>query len=222
MFGSLLRGRTLHRRPYINVLTSPNAALIGYIREEIESHPELRDTPWTTVQVLHDTIEAPHVDASLPGYNSIAFGLGAYVGGRLRIHGVKQPLQLHERAVVYDGTQIHSSGVFNGDRWSMSCMHSDTGIRLHQNNAENCPTSVSLVQLGDRLRRQSQQQLHRRRKLGCLRMTQLMVLRRRKLGCPLLQRSQLYCPRKRGCQTMFSPTTLLKTVSFEALNRLER
>ena len=84
---------------------------------ELASHPTLRAIHWTTLRIFHDTVDKPRVDTSIPGTNSIAFGLGAYVGGRFRIHGVPKPLQLHERAVEYDGSQIHSSGVFNGDRW---------------------------------------------------------------------------------------------------------
>ena len=46
-------------------------------------------------------------------------GLGDYVGGRLRLDGAKQPLNIRDHAVVFNGRNIHSSGIFNGDRWSM-------------------------------------------------------------------------------------------------------
>ena len=46
-------------------------------------------------------------------------GLGEYVGGRLRLDGAKQPLHIRDHAVVFDGRKLHSSGLFNGDRWSL-------------------------------------------------------------------------------------------------------
>ncbi len=46
-------------------------------------------------------------------------GLGDYVGGRLRLDGAKQPLHIRDHAVVFNGRNIHSSGLFNGDRWYM-------------------------------------------------------------------------------------------------------
>ncbi len=46
-------------------------------------------------------------------------GLGDYVGGRLRIVGAKQPLHIRDHAVVFNGRNIISSGIFNGGRWSM-------------------------------------------------------------------------------------------------------
>ena len=46
-------------------------------------------------------------------------GLGDYVGGRLRLDGAKQPLNIRDHAVLFDGRKFHSSGIFNGDRWSM-------------------------------------------------------------------------------------------------------
>ena len=60
-----------------------------------------------------------HVDNNLVGTPSIAIGLGDYVGGRLRLEGAKQPLHIRDHAVVFDGTKLHSSGKFNGDRWSL-------------------------------------------------------------------------------------------------------
>ena len=45
--------------------------------------------------------------------------MGEYVGGRLRLDGAKQPLNIRDHAVIFDGRKIHSSGIFNGDRWSM-------------------------------------------------------------------------------------------------------
>ncbi len=41
------------------------------------------------------------------------------MGGRLRLEGAKQPLHIRDHAVFFDGRKIHSSGTFNGDRWSM-------------------------------------------------------------------------------------------------------
>ena len=37
----------------------------------------------------------------------------------MRVHGAKQPLHIRDHAVEYDGSQVHSSGVVNGDRWSL-------------------------------------------------------------------------------------------------------
>ena len=41
------------------------------------------------------------------------------MGGRLRLDGAKQPLNIRDHAVVFNGRNIHYSGIFNGDRWSM-------------------------------------------------------------------------------------------------------
>ena len=60
-----------------------------------------------------------HVDNNLVGTPSIAIGLGQYDGGRLRVDGAQQPLHIRDHAVVFDGAKLHSSGLFNGDRWSL-------------------------------------------------------------------------------------------------------
>ena len=86
---------------------------------EIRSHNAFDKILLTSIQINHNTISAPHTDNNLVGTPSIAMGLGDYVGGRLRLDGAKQPLNIRDHAVIFDGRKIHSSGIFNGDRWSM-------------------------------------------------------------------------------------------------------
>ena len=74
---------------------------------------------FTSIQINHNTISAPHTENNLKGFPSIAIGLGNYVGGRLRLVGAKQPLHVRDHAVVFDGLETHSSGKFSGDRWSL-------------------------------------------------------------------------------------------------------
>ncbi len=104
---------------FIHPKTKHNCDLIKHIVTEISSHPELCNIPFTSVQINHNTISAPHTDNNLIGTPSIAIGLGDYAGGRLRIDGAKQPLHIRDRALVFDGRKTHSSGTFNGDRWSL-------------------------------------------------------------------------------------------------------
>ena len=76
------------------------------------------------------------------GTPSIAIGLGEYSGGRLRLEGVPQPLNINDRAVVFDGRKIHSSGLFNGDRWSLV-------LFVHSSWATTSPSMRSkLISLG--------------------------------------------------------------------------
>ena len=89
------------------------------IVDEVRSHEELQNNRFTSIQINHNTIGAPHTDNNLKGFPSIAIGLGDYVGGRLRIAGAKQPLHIRDHAVVFDGLETHSSGKFNGDWWSL-------------------------------------------------------------------------------------------------------
>ena len=78
----------------------------------------------TTIQANHNSVSAPHTDNSLQGVPSIALGVGDYSGGRLRLGGVKAPLRIRDHAVISDGRKTHSSGEFNGDRWSLVlCAH---------------------------------------------------------------------------------------------------
>ena len=85
----------------------------------MQLHEELKDICLASVQINHNTISAPHTDNNKPSCPSIAIGLGDYCGGRLRIAGAKQPLHIRSHAVVFDGLQTHSSGLFKGDRWSL-------------------------------------------------------------------------------------------------------
>ena len=104
---------------FVHPRTGENGKLIKEIVEEVRLHPELRDIPFTSIQINHNTISAAHTDNNLIGTMSIAIGLGEYSGGRLRIDGAKQPLHKRDRALVFDGRKLHSSGTFNGDRWSL-------------------------------------------------------------------------------------------------------
>ena len=99
--------------------TAQDGDLIKEIVDEVRLHPELRDIPFTSIQINHNTISAAHTDNNLIGTMSIAIGLGEYAGGRLRIDGARQPLHIKDRALVFDGRKTHSSGTFNGDRWSL-------------------------------------------------------------------------------------------------------
>ena len=45
--------------PYAHPKTSHNQEFIQLIVEEVRSHKELHDLPFTTIQILHDTICAP-------------------------------------------------------------------------------------------------------------------------------------------------------------------
>ena len=105
--------------PSVQPKTSTYQELVTLIIEEVRSHSELRHIPFTTIQILHDTIDEPHIDDSLYGTMSIAMGLGEYVDGPLRVDGASKPIHIRNRAVAYDGHSIHSSGSFNGDRWSV-------------------------------------------------------------------------------------------------------
>jgi hypothetical protein len=112
-------GLTFKTSPFMHPKTQRNRELIEAVVEEVRSHRELRDICFTYIQINHNTISAPHTDNNLIGTPSTAMGLGHYVGGRLRLEGAKQPLHIRDHAVVFDGRKIHSSGTFNGDRWSM-------------------------------------------------------------------------------------------------------
>ena len=112
-------GLTFKSSPFVHPKTARNRDLIEAIVAEIRSHEELKHIAFTSIQINHNTISAPHTDNNLIGTPSIAVGLGDYHGGCLRLDGVKQPLDIRDRAVVFDGRKVHSSGVFNGDRWSM-------------------------------------------------------------------------------------------------------
>ena len=107
------------RTPTVHSMTTTYQELIRSILEEVRSHTEFDTIPFTTIQVLHDTIDAPHTDDSLYGTKSIAMGLGEYVSGPLRVDGASKPIHNRNRAVAYDGHKIRSSGKFNGDRWSI-------------------------------------------------------------------------------------------------------
>ena len=87
---------------------------------EVRSHPELKDIAFTSIQTNHNTVSAPTQTTTLLAPHSIAIGLGDYVGGCLRLDGAKQPLHIRDHAVVFNGRNIHSSVLFNGDRWSLA------------------------------------------------------------------------------------------------------
>ena len=93
--------------------------MIEAVVAEVRSHRELDGIYFTSIQINHNTISAPHTDNDLVGTPSIAMGLGDCVGGRLRLDGAKQPLNIRDHAVVFNGRNNHPSGIFNGDRWSL-------------------------------------------------------------------------------------------------------
>ena len=94
------------RTPTVHSLTTTYQELVRSILEEVRSHSEFDTMPFTTIQVLHDTIDAPHTDDSLYGTKSIAMGLGEYVSGPLRVDGGPKPIHIRNRAVAYDGHKI--------------------------------------------------------------------------------------------------------------------
>ena len=69
-------GLTYKGSPFIHPKTSRNRDLIEAIVDEVRSHPELKDIAFTSIQINHNTISAPHVDNNLVGTPSIAIGLG--------------------------------------------------------------------------------------------------------------------------------------------------
>ena len=122
--------------------TDRNRDLIEAIVAEVRSHDDLKNIAFTSIQINHNTISAPHTDNNLIGTPSIAIGLGDYSGGRLRLEGATQPLNINDRAVVFDGRKIHSSGLFNGDRWSLV-------LFVHSSWATTSPAMRSrLISLG--------------------------------------------------------------------------
>ena len=51
--------------PSVHSKTTTHRELITSIIDEVLSHTELRAIPFTTIQILHDTIDEPHTDDSL-------------------------------------------------------------------------------------------------------------------------------------------------------------
>jgi hypothetical protein len=86
---------------------------------ETRSHDALKDIAPTSIKINHNTINAPHTDNNLIRCPSIALGLGDYDCGRLQLDGAKAPIHIRDHAVIFDGLKTHSSGQFNGDRWSL-------------------------------------------------------------------------------------------------------
>ena len=88
---------------FIHPQTTRNQGLIKLIVEEVRSHKELRNISFTSIRIAHNTISAPHTGKNLRGYPSVAIGVGHYAGGRLRIAGAKQPINIRDHALVFDG-----------------------------------------------------------------------------------------------------------------------
>ncbi len=84
-------GLKIKKSAFVHPQTVLNRELIKQIVDEVRSHTELKDIRFTSMQLSHNTIRAAHTDNNLEGVPSIAFGLGQYAGGRLRIAGAKQP-----------------------------------------------------------------------------------------------------------------------------------
>ena len=112
-------GLTFKANSFIHPKTARSRDLIEAIVGEVRSHRELKNIAFTPIQINRNTISASHTDNNLIGTPSVAVGLGEYVGGRHRLEGAKHPLHIRDHAVVFDGRKPHSSGLFNGDRWSL-------------------------------------------------------------------------------------------------------
>ena len=90
--------------------TVQNKGLTKLVVDEVRSHEELQNSGFTSIQINHNTISAPHTDNDLKGFPSIAIGLGDYVGGRLRLGAAGPKVHIRDHAIVFDGLEAHSSG----------------------------------------------------------------------------------------------------------------
>ena len=130
-------GLTFKTSPFLHPKTQRNRELIEAIVEEVRSHKELRDVCFTSIQINHNTISAPHTDNNLIGTPSIAMGLGSYVGGRLRLEGAKQPLHIRDHAVVFNGRNIHFREPSTGTAGRWCCSSTLLGSTLPQRCRHN-------------------------------------------------------------------------------------
>ncbi len=89
-------GLSFKSSPFVHPKTQRNRELIEAVVAEVRSHKELKGICFTSIQINHNTISAPHTDNNLIGTPSIAMGLGDYVGGRLRLDGAKPPLHIRD------------------------------------------------------------------------------------------------------------------------------
>ena len=78
-------GLTFKPSPFVHPNTKWNRELVAAVVAEICSHTAFDKIFFTSIQINHNTISAPHTDNNLVGAPSIAMGLGDYVGGRLRL-----------------------------------------------------------------------------------------------------------------------------------------
>ncbi len=95
-------GLTFKSSPFVHPKTQRNRELVEAVVAEVRSHKELDGIFFTSIQINHNTISAPHTDNNLVGTPHIAMGLGDYVGGRLRLDGARPPLNIRDHAVVFN------------------------------------------------------------------------------------------------------------------------
>ena len=122
-------GLTFKSSPFVHPKTARSRDLIEAIVAEVRSHTELKNIAFTSIQINHNTISAPHTDNNLVGTPSIAIGLGDYSGGRLRLEGAQQPLSINDRAVVFDGRKSTPLGCLTGTDGQWCCLSTHLGQR---------------------------------------------------------------------------------------------
>ena len=122
-------GLAFKSSPFVHPKTARNRDLIEAIVAEVRSHPELKSIAFTSIQLNRNTISAPHTDNNLIGTPSIAIGLGDYSGGRLRLRGAQQPLDINDRAVVFDGRKYTPLGCLAGTGGQWCCSFTLLGQR---------------------------------------------------------------------------------------------
>jgi len=80
-----------------------------------EARETLGQFYWTTLQCNANTVSIPHRDTNNVGLSIIA-GFGNYSQGELVLAG--KLIDIRHSLIVFDGTQLHSSRPFSGDRYS--------------------------------------------------------------------------------------------------------
>ena len=75
------------------------------------------NSTWTSLQINHNTVADWHKDEKNRGL-SVILSVGSYSGGRFILEG-SPPLDIRNRAVLFDGSVRHCSEPFEGERWSI-------------------------------------------------------------------------------------------------------
>ncbi len=99
--------------PYMAHKTEIDGQLLTFICEELKAIDGMKDFTFTSIHLGHNTNDVSH-SACMPGSLTVCMGIGDYSGGRLRIEGGKQPLNIRGHAVVFKAAPF-TSGTFNGD-----------------------------------------------------------------------------------------------------------